>query len=59
MENIIEKCWHYEASRTQREEERTRGLGDSGTSGFKNIGCYEYEGFKNGCPSRYPQPQSQ
>lgn len=46
-----EKCLHLKASKSQREEERARGLEDGGTSGYKNMGCYNCDELQKDCIS--------
>ena len=55
MEDNLEKCVNYDASRSQRKEERARGLGDEGTYGFEKMGCYDCPGLKKDCPSYFPR----
>jgi len=40
-------------ARIQRQNERARGLDDTGTDSFKFMGCYNCDGFNKECKTYY------
>jgi len=47
------KCAWYDMARIQRQNERARGLDDTGTDSFKFMGCYNCDGFNKECKTYY------
>ena len=53
MEELEEKCRHFEISKKQRKDEVSYGWGHKGTRGYEEMGCYICSGYNDTCRSYY------
>jgi len=51
MKEKPESCVNQLIATTQREEENSRGLNNSGTLQYERLGCYNCPGKKDNCHS--------
>ena len=45
----MDRCSFYHISRNQRKIENERGLDNTGTMGYEEIGCFSCDGFDYEC----------
>ena len=53
MRRLENKCDYWDIARIQRETENLAGLGNEGTEGFENRGCYICDGYFKECLSYF------
>jgi len=54
INNKIDICLWFSASRSQRATEVSRGQGLDGTNGQEKTGCYECNGYNTACKKYTP-----